>query len=339
MKSSKDSREPAEANGAMRLNLRMLEIFVQVADRGSMSAAGEQLGVSQAAISQAITALEESLGVQLLDRSVRPPALTLAGSSVLKSARGVVAKVQEVQDAARNAALGRVPLLRIGMLDSFTSTAGAQTLDRLRDIASEWTVASGYRATSFQAVLDRRSDVIITSEDGAAPESLAVSTILTESFMLAVPADWPGDPADLSALAGDLSYIRYGRDSHMGAMIDAYFQRAGVQPVTRYQFDTTDALLRMVAAGFGWTIVTPLILLKSMAPANKVRVLPLPRGTLRRRLVVAVRKGEGAEILARVRKAALEALRESVLPQIEGLIPDAREKFVVGGGGRAGGRA
>ena len=301
-----------------------------------MSAAAARLGMSQAAVSQAITALEEVLAVQLFDRSVRPPALTLLGTSARKHARETFAKLHELEDAMRYGASGRVPLLRIGMLDSFTSTAGASVLEQLRDVATEWTVASGYRATSLQSLVDRRSDAIITSDDGTVPAGVEGRTILTEAFQLAVPIGHKGDVGDMKSIVADLDFIRYGRDAHMGRVIEGYFRRSGVQPVARYQFDTTDAVLRMVAAGFGWTIVTPLIFLKSMVPPRTVRVVALPGAPLRRTLIVAMRRGDSAEILQRIGAAAVKSLREVVLPQLTTLLPQSVDQFVIAKEGAAG---
>jgi DNA-binding transcriptional LysR family regulator len=328
----KSIRESFDNGTAGRMNLRLLEIFVRVAQAGSMSAAGQSLGISQAAVSQAVTAFEEALGAQLFDRSVRPPALTLAGNAVLKPALEAVRRLQEVQDAARYAASGRVPLLRIGMLDSFTSTAGPGTLQRIKDLANEWTVTSGFGATGLQAIIERRCDVIITSDDQPVPDHLVAATILREDFVLALPPGWKGDQGDLPEIARQLSFIRYGRDSHMGSVIDRHLEKAGLQVNTRYQFNTTDALLRMVAAGFGWTVVTPLVLLKSVSPETRVRIAALPGGTLRRRLAVIVRRGEGEAILDRVRDAATDTLTTEVRPALERLLPDLGDRFVIGGG-------
>ena len=107
---------------------------------------------------------------------------------------------------------------------------------------------------------------------------------------------------------------------------------AGVQPTPRYQFDTTDAVLRMVAAGFGWTIVTPLIFLKSMIPLKTVRVVALPGASLKRHIVVAMRKGESGAILQRIRAASVQSLREVVLPQIASVLPHCIDNFVIAGG-------
>jgi DNA-binding transcriptional LysR family regulator len=147
-----------------------------------------------------------------------------------------------------------------------------------------------------------------------------------------VPANYKGDVADLKAVITGLDFIRYGKDAHMAPILDNYLRRTGIQSTPRYQFDTTDAALRMVEAGFGWTIVTPLIFLKSMVPARTVRVVPLPGPPLLRRVVAAMRRGESGEsgeILQRIQEASLWSLREVVLPQITRVLPGSVAEFQI----------
>src|SRR5215207_5962463 len=54
--------------------------YVRVAEQGSFSAAARQLGVSKAAASKHVAALEERLGVRLLNRTTRRLALTEVGT-------------------------------------------------------------------------------------------------------------------------------------------------------------------------------------------------------------------------------------------------------------------
>ncbi|AIP34907.1 bacterial regulatory helix-turn-helix, lysR family protein [Paraburkholderia xenovorans LB400] len=294
-----------------------------VAQEGSVSAAANRLNLTQAAVSQAITVLEQALDVKLLDRSVRPPLLTLRGSTALQYAREILAKVHEFEDAMRYSGSGRVPLLRIGMLNSFASTAGAFVLNQLRDIAAEWTVASGFRETCIQALLDRQSDVIITTDETPAPSEIEVFPIFSEPFVAVVPASFDGKTERLQDIADKLDFIHYGHDSHMGSKITNYLKKIGTVPARRYQFDTTDAALHMVAGGFGWAIVTPLIYLKSRVEGSGVRVVPLTRLPIHRTFIVGMRRGEGSDIAQRVRTAAIITLRDVILPQIEAVLPEA----------------
>lgn len=305
----------------LTVNLRLLEVFLCVIEEGTMTGAAERLGLSQAAVSQTITTLEQLLAVRLFDRSVRPPALTLVGQAAGNRAAELLESAHRFEDEIRFSGMGRVPLLRIGMLDSVASTVGAHVLNALRDAAAQWTVASGYKATRYQALLDRVSDIVVTSDDTGVPDEVDAQSILSEPFVLVVPASHAGSVSDLRKLEGRLDFIRYGRDAHMGPAISNYLDNAGVTPARRFQFDTTDAALRMVAGGFGWTIMTPLICIKSMMEPSAVRVLPLPGPAMRRKLLVAVRRGEGSEIAQRLKSAAVTALREVAMPRISLLLP------------------
>ena len=61
------------------MNLRHLKFFVMLTDDLNFSRAAERLHVAQPALSRQISLLEQRLGAQLFDRSVRPLRLTEAG--------------------------------------------------------------------------------------------------------------------------------------------------------------------------------------------------------------------------------------------------------------------
>ncbi|HEY3589338.1 MAG TPA: LysR family transcriptional regulator, partial [Buttiauxella sp.] len=66
----------------MNYSLRQLKVFVAVAHAGSFSRAGEQIGLSQSAVSHSVKELESELGVKLLDRTTREVTLTQAGQQL-----------------------------------------------------------------------------------------------------------------------------------------------------------------------------------------------------------------------------------------------------------------
>src|SRR6201999_2572677 len=98
---------------------------------GSMSAAAQHLGLTQPAVSQAIGHMERTLDVLLFDRSKRPPILTLQGAALLEPASAVVNGLERFDNALRWSANEQLPLLRIGMLNSFAETIGPAVLARL----------------------------------------------------------------------------------------------------------------------------------------------------------------------------------------------------------------
>lgn len=77
------------SNASDRLSL--METFLRVVEAGSLSAAGTQLGTSQATISRRLQALESSLGVRLLQRNTHKNQLTDVGQRYVARAKELLA--------------------------------------------------------------------------------------------------------------------------------------------------------------------------------------------------------------------------------------------------------
>ena len=82
----------------MEGDLTTLSAFLVVAEERSFTRAGKRLGVSPSAMSHAMRALEESLGVRLLSRTTRSVAPTDAGEQLLSRLRPAVSDIQEALD-------------------------------------------------------------------------------------------------------------------------------------------------------------------------------------------------------------------------------------------------
>jgi DNA-binding transcriptional LysR family regulator len=109
------------------VSIDQLRMLVAAADTGSFSAAARRLNRAQSAISQAIAALETSLGVSLFDRSARYPQLTPEGSKLLATARGIVRDTDGLKAHARNLAGGLEPEVAI-VLDTMFPVSLLATL-------------------------------------------------------------------------------------------------------------------------------------------------------------------------------------------------------------------
>jgi len=81
--------------------LQELAVFVRVAESGSFSRTGRELGLSQPSVSRIVGDLEARLGVTLLLRTTRRITVTDAGALFLNRAREVLAEIEDAEDAAR----------------------------------------------------------------------------------------------------------------------------------------------------------------------------------------------------------------------------------------------
>jgi DNA-binding transcriptional LysR family regulator len=84
-----------ESQIGRRLKLRDLHAFFTAVQRGSMSKAAQQLGVSQPAVSEAIADLEYALGVRLLDRRPQGVEPTMYGSALLRRSAAVFDELKQ----------------------------------------------------------------------------------------------------------------------------------------------------------------------------------------------------------------------------------------------------
>ena len=96
------------------MNINQLKYFVAVAEQRSFTKAANQYYLSQTAVTQQVRALEETLGVQLLDRNSRPVSLTPAGAVFLKEAKAILVRMDTAVSRAKDASTGVVGTLRIG---------------------------------------------------------------------------------------------------------------------------------------------------------------------------------------------------------------------------------
>lgn len=105
-----------------------MQVFVEIAERGSLTDAGEALDMSRAMVSRNLESLEQWLGVRLLHRTTRRVSLTDAGAEALERCRQVLAltgEVQAVAGAGQTAPSGR---LRIATSASFAQACLADVV-------------------------------------------------------------------------------------------------------------------------------------------------------------------------------------------------------------------
>jgi DNA-binding transcriptional LysR family regulator len=325
-----------EHNGAWQLPgiagiaLRAFEIFLAVARSGSMSTAAKQLGISQPAVSQAIRGLEEALGHQLFDRSMRPPVLNLVGNTVLHHASAITEHAHAMERAICSPEDARLPHLRIGMSNSFAVTLGPLLIERIRHIAARWSIQSGAISTRLEGLIERRVDAVITFDDTPVPHGFLSAPLFSEPYFLALPAEFTGNITSLHALAGQLDMLWHGQLLHMSRQIQVYLEREHVEIPVRYRFDTIDGVVAMVAAGLGWALVTPLSFMKSVNLAARIRCVKLPGKPLRRSMMLAMRQEEGGAIAPAIRQATLDVLQDTFLPEARLLLPGISEEIVIG---------
>jgi DNA-binding transcriptional LysR family regulator len=171
-----------------RLDLRLVEYFVAVAEELHFGRAAERLHIAQPSLSQQIRRLEQQLGVTLLDRTSRRVELTPAGKTLLTEGRGVLVQAQRVLKLTRAAASER---LTVGF---YGSAAVALLSDVLRVFTEQnRSIDVSLRELLFGSVEDILCGEVDVAFTRLQPDQteLEVEVIHNEPRVAALPASHP----------------------------------------------------------------------------------------------------------------------------------------------------
>lgn len=176
----------------MAVTVTQLVAFLTVVRRGSVTAAAQELVVTQPSVSAAISALERELGVKLMERSGRNVAPTASGEVYVAYAAEVLGLLDQGARAAREAGGHARRSLRIGAVTTAGEHVVPPLLRTFREAHPELDIALhvGNREEIFQRLAERDVDVAIT---GRLPEHLPLtgSAFAANEFVLITA---PGDP-------------------------------------------------------------------------------------------------------------------------------------------------
>jgi DNA-binding transcriptional LysR family regulator len=157
------------------MTLTQLNAFVLVARLGSVTAAASALGVSEPAVSQALSALRQHLGDQLITRGPAGMTLTPGGSRLLATASRIVVLGAEAHAAVREAH-GAPEQLRVVATSTFAEFVAGPLMEAFtRRFAGSVEVSAGVAVSGEMAVLvaNRLADVaigpILTGDDPNMP--------------------------------------------------------------------------------------------------------------------------------------------------------------------------
>ena len=240
------------------VTLRQLELFAALADFETISAAAGHLHISESALSQAITALERTVGEQLcVRRKARGFQLTPAGQHFAARAREIVATTRELVLGAQGGADRLRGPVKLGCFASFASAVVPELLDgfprRYPEVDVE--VIVGTHDDLLPALQSGRLDVAIVY-DMLLPTGYAQREIFPTELEAVLPADHPlaaRDAVDLADLAPE-PLIMY-ESSPSTANTHSVFAARGLTPRIVASVPQVILVQALVARGVGYGLL------------------------------------------------------------------------------------
>ncbi|EEE05561.1 LysR family transcriptional regulator [Burkholderia multivorans] len=279
----------------------LLASWLAVVEAGSISDAADRLNISQAGVSQRIKALETLLDTTLLDRATRPARPTAAGQRLFEHATVLLQGADQMVESVRNVSRAKRIVVRLGCVDSFAATIGPIIIKALAGASHQIRLWSGITPTLDAQLEARQLDVAVTTSGSTPALGIRKQKLFSEPYFVVLPKGFEVDRfTTLAELSKHLQFIRYSARSVIGQHIDAYLASHAENIERSCEFDATDPVLSLVAAGLGFAITTPLCVWQSRHYAPDIKVVPLtafsrhgrPYATLSRSFFLSYRENE-----------------------------------------------
>jgi DNA-binding transcriptional LysR family regulator len=309
---------------------RALQVFVVTAEQGSMTQAAKVLGLTQSGVSQIIAGLEDSVGRQLFDRSIRPIVLTKVGQVLLRQGQKILGDLNSAFVEATESERGELASLNIAMPESLANVLGPRLYRRKGDLARNWRISNGLMPDQRAKFNTHAADIMITEESNTS-DMLDVErfNLFTEPYVLIFPKKF-GLAPELGQHLADSPFIRFSLRSSMGRQTEAQLNRLQLKYPSNIEFDSIVGHATAVSYGLGWGITTPLCLFQVPWAFDQLSIHPITRGKFGRRMTLLARPqmlGSAPRVIVDECRAILE---EEVFPQLLTHLPWLEGSFKVG---------
>ena len=258
----------------MAVRLELYRVFLEVAKQGNISAAAQNLFISQSAVSQSVKQLEEQLQVRLFSRSTRGVSLTSEGKLLLEyvsHALGLLQSGEEKIAASRQLLTGE---LIIGASDTVTKT---YLLSRLEAFHKDYPdirirILNGTTSMVLDYLHAGQVDIAFASE---APDETVYSVrhcVDTHTIFVAAPDYLEFDKVYTMEEIAALPLILLERKASSRVYVERYFQDHGVQIHPEIELGSHNLLISLVRIGLGVACVTEEF---SLSGLSQVVIVPL----------------------------------------------------------------
>jgi LysR family hca operon transcriptional activator len=235
------------------MELRHLRYFVAVADAGSLTVAAEQkLHTSQPSLSRQIRALEQEVGVQLINRSAHGVELTSAGKAFLDHARTALLQAEAAKEAALRAAHLARPTITLGFMSGAEIGLLPEVTRILRDDfpGIEIRLSSDYSPALAKALMRGKLDAAFMRPEEHMGD-LACRRVRTDPLIFVFPHDHRlASQAAVAPqeIANEAFILPSKTAPAVRRAVLAYFNRAGIDLKPEHEVHNVVHAISMIAS-------------------------------------------------------------------------------------------
>ncbi len=240
----------------INLTLKQLRYFAALAEHRHFGRAADASAISQPALSVQIRELEETLGIQLVERSARQVRLTSFGEDFLTRVQAILQSVDELGDLARAAQDRLVGRLRIGVIPTIAPYLLPPVIRTLAETSPELDLH--VRETITPRLIDELAEGRLDTAIVALPVSepwLTEVPLFSERFVLVRPGDARGLPVPDAESLKEMRLLLLEEGHCFRDQALAFCNLQTAIPREMLDASSLSTLVQMVGSGVGVTLI------------------------------------------------------------------------------------
>lgn len=260
------------------MDIKSLRLFLSLANTLHFGKTSAQMHVSPSTLSRTISRLEDQLGAVLFERDNRTVVLTPAGRQARRHIEVMLSAWQQLQGELQQSTQSLRGQIRLYCSVTASYSLLLDLLQRFRPLYPriEVVVETGDAAYSVEKVQQDEADIAIAPRPDSLPNNIEFLEFFRSPLVFIAPAIACPVAEQVAASDIDWAAVPFIVPEHGLARQRLYewFRQRNLQPTVYAQVGGHEAIVSMVALGFGVGVVPELVLTNSPM-RNQVRELPV----------------------------------------------------------------
>lgn len=262
---------------------RLFEIYLAVCEKESMTAAAEELEMSQPAVSSAVSQLEKTYETRLFARHGKTIELTESGRRLRQYAETILSQYDKAWQALHEEEKGQT--ITIGLTPSSADTVLAYLAERMEDENITWLIRDAAQLTEM--LKDHQIDLAL-ADLNADESGLTYLPVYKEELCAVASPEYMEDDTLSSSALPETRLLLRPQGSGSRAAIEASFARRSIKLTPYIEADSDLTLIRMAENGLGVAVVPEKLIEKSLRK-KRLKTLKIKGADLRRQYYLIYR--------------------------------------------------
>ncbi len=242
------------------MDIHQLEVFLAVTDSASVTKAAARMRLSPGAVSIRLHALADELHTELFRRSGKRLMPTPSAFRLADLSRALVKQVSQIREHFENDPVKDSRPFHFATGVTTLIYRLGPTLRKVRRTfpQAEIQVTVGVTEQIVSGLLEGKFDLGLISLP-VSEEKLSIMPLFEEELLVLRPSTTMVRGGHIGSIAASdlasMPFLLYPKQSNMRSIIDQFFREIGLTPRVIMEADDTEAIKRLVEAGFGYSIL------------------------------------------------------------------------------------